>query len=174
MSVKENSETAALIREYIGYCPKTGKFWWKKRPAQCRAVGDIAGHNSRGYWRILFRGRFHYGHRIAFLLMEGRWPSEQIDHINRNKSDNRWCNLREASPSLNAVNRVRSRPNGLPRGVYHAGRKFSVKIQRNGVSRYLGCFASIEQATAEYDRAAAQWFTGDGPAPLALPERPGA
>jgi len=42
-------------------------------------------------------------HRIIYAIMRGRWP-RMIDHINRDKTDNRWGNLRETDHSGNAKN----------------------------------------------------------------------
>ena len=43
-------------------------------------------------------------HRLAFLYMEGYFPENDVDHINRIKDDNRWCNLREVFRSCNMRN----------------------------------------------------------------------
>ena len=51
--------------------------------------------HSTGYVRIGIDGRKYTSHRLAWLYVHGVWPSDQIDHINRNRSDNRIANLRE-------------------------------------------------------------------------------
>lgn len=43
--------------------------------------------------------------RLAHLYMTGRLPAEQMDHINRDRADDRWANLREVSPLGQAQNR---------------------------------------------------------------------
>lgn len=45
-----------------------------------------------------------YSHRFAYFYMTGELP-QIIDHINRNRSDNRWSNLRDSDYTLNARNR---------------------------------------------------------------------
>lgn len=38
--------------------------------------------------------------------MTGDWPTQEVDHINRNKTDNRWYNLRDVPRSVNQKNRT--------------------------------------------------------------------
>lgn len=87
------------------YDPVTGIFIRKKPVANCSRVGEIAGHrNKKGYIIIKFRQRAYKAHRLAWFYMTGKWPDDQIDHVNRDKSDNRFSNLREADNSLNVHN----------------------------------------------------------------------
>jgi hypothetical protein len=85
--------------------------------------------------------------------MTNRWPKDQIDHINRNKSDDRWINLREASSIENMRNRrswnklgrgVSKRPNG----------KYRARITVDGKIKHLGDFARSEDAALAYVNAA--------------------
>ena len=94
------------IKDYINYDPETGAFTYKKVRKRGSSVGDIAGYlHSRGYWIIGFEGKYLQASRVAHYLMTGEWPVEEIDHINRVRDDNRWCNLRPASRSLNNYNK---------------------------------------------------------------------
>ena len=58
-----------------------------------------------GYRMVRALTRNYGAHRMAFFLVEGRWPTPQIDHINRVRDDNRWENLREATHSENQRNK---------------------------------------------------------------------
>lgn len=65
--------------------------------------------DNNGYLKF----RFYYGrgksfdikaHRIAWFLYHKCWPV-QIDHINRDKTDNRICNIRDVNSAVNNFNR---------------------------------------------------------------------
>lgn len=88
------------IKDYLKYEPATGVFTWIKSPSYRVKEGDLAGtDDGRGYLVITFQRKRHYCHRLAFKLMGVDLDkAEYIDHINSNKSDNRWENLRLASP----------------------------------------------------------------------------
>lgn len=125
------------IGEYIKYNPYTGHFYWKKRlyPKSPVLVGGRAGHkNSRGYTIIRFRYKGYRAYRVAFFLMTGRdlKPGYQIDHINRNPSDNRWRNLREVTHGENRENSKFSRNNKL--GEKHIEKlpgSYRIRIRRS-------------------------------------------
>jgi len=85
------------ILAQFSYNPKTGHL--SKGNKIFSAVDS-----SNGYIYAHAQYKKYSVHRIAFRLMTGRWPAI-VDHINRNKTDNRWCNLREASASENSWNR---------------------------------------------------------------------
>ena len=52
--------------------------------------------------KTIFKKKF-FAHRICYAMFYGKWPINQIDHINRNRSDNRICNLRDATYSQNNI-----------------------------------------------------------------------
>lgn len=92
--------------EYLSYNPDTGVFTWKKSPANVIKIGSVAGTvEKEGYVRIILKGKSERAHRLAWLFTHGELPIEFIDHINRNKGDNRLVNLRLASAIDNALNR---------------------------------------------------------------------
>lgn len=87
------------IREVLHYNPQTGNF--KSLKTGRNNVGYVA---KDGYRRIYFGRRQYLAHRLAWLWITGEWPRQDIDHINRKRSDNRWRNLREVSRSVNCRN----------------------------------------------------------------------
>lgn len=110
--------TQQLLKERFEYCPKTGIFVYLRKVSQNTRVGDIAGcvHKPTGYHKINItlpggKSRSYPSHRLAFLWMTGRLPESNIDHINGDKLDNRWDNLREATDSENNRNARRRKDN---------------------------------------------------------------
>jgi hypothetical protein len=90
--------------------------------------------------------------RLAWFYTTGAWPKDQIDHIDGNKSNNRFANLREATPSQNTQNQRRAmRTNKLGiLGVILARGKFRAQIWFDGKNKFLGYFATAEAAHAAY------------------------
>ncbi len=115
-------------------------------------AGSKAGTTSHdGYWRLLVKGKQQLSHRLAFFYMTGEWPKEHVDHINRIKLDNRWCNLREATASQNNRNKKVNGKNSTGIKGVSAGRdgKFRVYL-------CLGTFATKEEAKKVYNEAASK------------------
>lgn len=91
--------TQNALKELLHYDPKTGFFFWRKS-------GKKAGclDKSNLYVKIRVNYHIYYAHRLVFLYMNGNFPSHQVDHINGNRSDNRYKNLRYANNCINQKN----------------------------------------------------------------------
>ena len=101
------------IKDNLQYDPDTGDVSFKKR-GRGRQVGKpIRGIHSNGYYTVSLGqvGYKGYAHRVAWFLHYGDWPDGQIDHINRDRTDNRICNLRDVDPNTNQRNRSNWTPN---------------------------------------------------------------
>jgi HNH endonuclease len=111
--------TQARALEYYNYDASTGTFFFNERPRHefsrqelytrhLQRVGTKAGSsNSEGYLKLLIDGKYYSGHRIAWLIMTGeivQYPEFEIDHINGNRGDNRFSNLRKVTKSENQRN----------------------------------------------------------------------
>lgn len=130
------------------YVPETGDFYWKE-PGPARRLDGRAGHKGPRYWHLSCYGEAVLAHRLAFYKMTGRWPVE-IDHINRDGHDNRWCNLRECTRSENQYNR-----NGwgkLPKHIYNDKGKFRVMKKIDGKFKSFGNYTTLEEALAVRDK----------------------
>lgn len=142
------------LRHFFVYDPDTGILRWRVSRLRWPPGRECGCPDGRGRLRLELRGRSYPVHRICFALFHGRWPNEQIDHINGHRRDNRIVNLREATPSENARNRG-PHPNkaGLKGVTLHKGR-FIARIRAQGRSIHLGCFDTAKEAAAAYDVAA--------------------
>lgn len=147
-----------LFKEFLAYDPDTGVMRWKKKPCDRIMAGAIAGTvRPDGYIQIRLFRKFYMAHRIAFLLMTGRWPHEEIDHINCDRANNRWSNLREATRQQNQVNQPITAANksGLKGVSWHRrDNRWMARIRRAGKATYIGIYDSPEEAHAAYIVAA--------------------
>jgi hypothetical protein len=161
----KNDLTAETLRQLLDYNPETGNFHWKvvRRSAHgATKIGGIAGHRMKiGYITIGILGSMYTAHRLAFLWMNGEWPTHHVDHVNRDPACNAWANLREATHKQNHENRVARRDSttGIL-GVYQRSPGvWQAKIKHNRKSYHLGCFKSPEEAEAARKAAEASLFT---------------
>jgi HNH endonuclease len=154
--------TADRLRELLYYDPATGIFRWRVRMGQRGCVGAVAGsREAKGYWRIKIDGKPHKAHRLAWLYIHGVWPSDQIDHRNGDRADNRLSNLRPASNGQNQAN-VRRQSNNVSglKGVrwHRANQNWNARITVNRKSIFLGRFATAAEAHSAYCSAAERLF----------------
>lgn len=150
---------APSLEEAIEYNPDTGEFRWKARGKNQALIGKLCGTlNDKGYVIVSYMGGRHKGHRLAWYLMTGEWPTQPIDHINRNRSDNRWDNLRLTTPIENAQNSDYVRGNVAKRGVRYRERdgSYEARIIIDGQRYQLGSFSTEEEASKAYEDARAQ------------------
>lgn len=147
----------------LSYDPESGKLVWRDPSCDAdrhwkRVPGAEAGsiNPNDGYRYIKLEGRTYAAHRLAFLIMCGALPLA-VDHINGVCADNRWLNLRRATPQQNAQN---SAPRGASRikGVTfdEAAGKWRARIRVGDRRRdiFLGHFETPEAASAAYNEAA--------------------
>lgn len=147
----------AEIKELLDYAPDTGVFVWRLRTPDCRNnrhfnscfAGKIAGCcGSHGYWHIRVHRKLYLAHRVAYAIMTGQWPEDEIDHINGVLVDNRWINLRPATHQQNMMN-MKYREGKRTKGIYdHPSGMFQAEIRANGKRISLGYFWDREQAIA--------------------------
>lgn len=140
--------TAARLRELLHYNPKTGKFRHLKggRNKWRSTVGYVA---KDGYVRIYFERKQYLGHRLAWLWMTGQWPKQDIDHRNRRRADNRWCNLRNVTRSENCKNnKLQGRAGvSLDKSVPERASRWKVYIWRKNVGHiHIGRYATRKAA----------------------------
>lgn len=143
---------AKTLREHLSYDCDTGHFHWLKPTARNIKVGSLAGRlMDCGYWQITLNRKGYMAHRLAWLHTYGHWPAKRIDHINRNRSDNRIVNLRDVSSAENSWNAalLASNKSGAPGVIWReCYQRWQASIKRKGKMHFLGNFADFEAAAA--------------------------
>lgn len=159
--------TAQRLRELLHYDPETGVFTWLADRLSVSGrlnakAGDRAGYIGRsGYLQMSIDGCRCYGHRLAFLYMNGEWPATGVDHLDRNPSNNSWGNLRAVSQSENLRNRGPNKGNTSGRvGVYWSKPhgKWVARIKVGGRGRHIGIFQELADAISAREQAEAVYF----------------
>lgn len=172
----------AALHRLLSYDPETGVLTWRARSVDMfrSTPGRSAEHacalwNSKlaekpagsdagqGYLKV----RLIYGmvpvHRVIWALMTGEWPVE-VDHLNRDRADNRWANLRSVQRLENARNHgvQKNNTSGFP-GVSRRDGKWRVRIGEGGKRTNLGSFACLGRALVVRRQAEARlgYYGGD-------------
>jgi hypothetical protein len=112
-------------------------------------VGSV---NADGYVHVYFRGKYHKAHRLVWLHVTGEWPTTELDHINGDRSDNRFENLRPVTRECNMQNQRRARSDNAAQvlGVHRKCRRYQARIGVDGKNIHLGTFDTAEEAHAAY------------------------
>lgn len=161
MKLKDVVISQRLVQELLDYDPEVGVFTWKPRHLlwfkdkrswkiwNTKFAGKTVGAiGPNGYVVTTVLGQSVYGHRIAWLWMTGEWPT-LIDHIDQNRSNNRWANLREATHTMNMQNaKIRSDNTSGVKGVTwsKARQCWVAQIQVKGMGLFLGHFDTMSEA----------------------------
>lgn len=146
--------TFEQVTSLLTYDPETGTFRWKIARGSGVRAGDIAGsRNARGYKYISINNAPYRAARLAWLIMTGDWPKDQIDHKDRDPTNDRWGNLRDVNNSQNQHNQDAA-------GSYwdKSRGQWAVKIRNNNVTRFLGRFETEEEARASYVAAKQEYL----------------
>jgi hypothetical protein len=170
--MKRDYMTAEIARAFLSYDKETGELTWRER----EFLSPIKKHSSKrwnetyagkracrsgpkGYLIVSLCDKAWLAHRIAWLIVTGEWPAYQVDHINGDKSDNRWSNLRAANNSQNHANigLLSSNTSGL-KGVVRTRRKWGAQIQVSKKNLWLGNFDCPAAASFAYQIAADKAF----------------
>lgn len=164
---KKNAFSADFVREALSYDALSGKLFWKRRPAhhfgserswkafnsQFAGKEAFTSDDGSGYRQGRLNNVAIRAHVAAFILMTGKWPTDDIDHLNGKRSDNRWENIRHATRTENMRNAsMRCDNTSGVTGVYwhNQSNKWNVRVGHTS----LGLFDTKEEATAA--RMAAQ------------------
>lgn len=156
MSGKETPDLLAALRQCCVYHPNTGKLYWRPNNIMSAAwrakyVGEEAFTHTYANGRR--NGKFMQvkleASRVAWALAMRRWPVGDIDHIDRDPSNNRLTNLRDVSETVNLLNTKLSKNNKTGvHGVSVRGNRFVAMLGYKRKLHYLGTFNSVDEAYA--------------------------
>ena len=151
--------TQQQLKEYLEY--RDGHLWWIKKSARCIKIDQQFGsYHDKGYRQGWFKGKMYKEHRLIWLIVYGRLPDKDLDHINGVKDDNRIGNLREATKSENLYNKK-----GIGGSSKYKGVSFNKQLQKyvayaslNKKRYHLGTFECEIAAAKAYDEFANRNF----------------
>lgn len=153
--------TADDIREHIEYDPDAGTFTWLKARHRGRwPANRPAGYVRGGYLAIKLRQVKVLAHRLAWVYMTGEWPEALVDHWDNDKLNNRWGNLRLATPSQNAMNSIGKRGAARLKGASWdtTNEQWRASICIDGFQQNLGSYATEREAHEVYKAEAVKQF----------------
>ncbi|PXW42144.1 AP2 domain-containing protein [Klebsiella oxytoca] len=134
--------TASQLREAVHYNPDTGRF---TRRSNGTPMEHLCGS---GYYCLNLLKRSRLAHRMAYYYMTGRLP-EKVDHIDGNRLNNEWKNLREATHAENMWNTgmITTNASGVKGVHWHKKyKKWVAEIRTNKKKYYVGSFSDLEEA----------------------------
>ena len=157
-----HSELLALLH----YDSTTGKFTLLKSRARRKKGMEPGTVRRDGYRAIMIKGKWYKAHRLAWLYVYGEFPVGALDHINRDKLDNRISNLRLANDSQNNFNMPLRKDNSsghrgvreLPAGPRKPYKRYVTEIYKDGKKTTLGTFDSLDEALSVRLKAANDLF----------------
>ena len=142
--------TQSRLRELFDYNSETGVFTRIALSGRRAKLTDRVGTpDGLGYLRVSVDNVKERLHRLAFLYMTRVLPEHKVDHLNRNRSDNRWANLRVVSDLHNTHNRGVSTNNWTgTTGVSWnpIASNWRVRIRAAGRNIHVGNFAQMSEA----------------------------
>lgn len=149
--------TQESIREAFTYVPETGELLLNY-PRQGKNINDSAISNTRNDGYLILQGvggKSYLAHRIIFMYMKGYMP-KMVDHINHERKDNRWCNLREVddlenTKNITLQNNSTSKINGV--SLHKPTGKYRAYIGLNYKQVHLGLFDTVEEAIEARNKA---------------------
>lgn len=117
--------TQERLKELLEYDQYTG-FFTRKTSTGGQKRGTKAGYfRPDRYMVIEINGIKYRASRLAFLWMLGYFPEHEAEHKDRNPSNNKWANLREATRSCNIRNcgKLRNNKSGVTGVCWNEERK---------------------------------------------------
>jgi len=143
------SKTYIVFGKELRYEPD-GTLWFCKSGSGVKLGKPVGSKTPCGYRQCTLGGVQKKVHHVVWYIHKGYWP-KNLDHINKNKSDNRVENLREGV-SVNNHNRNMPLPSSNVVGAHWVKRKKKYKSQIcvNKKRIHLGYFNCPTAASIAY------------------------
>ena len=145
---KNQPLTQALVQKFFEYDPVSGELT-RRLPTSNNYVGEVVGTlKNNGYLSVGFGDKEYLVHRLIWLYVKGYLP-DQVDHIDHDRLNNSWVNLREVNNTDNSKNTsVSSNSTTKVNGVsfMKSRNKYRATIVVNRKQVHLGLFEDINDA----------------------------
>jgi hypothetical protein len=170
---KSDSIPIPYLHECFDYEPESGSLRWRTRPLShfpddatrrkwnTRWAGAEAGQTTAAGYRLIqlvVEGERTgiYAHRVAWALMTGEYPLDEIDHDDTNRANNCWGNLKNATHAQNHQNRK-----ALAKGTTFEKRtgRYFARIGVDGQVIHLGTRDTEDEAHQLYLEAKKRYHT---------------
>ena len=157
--------TRDRLCELLEVDTEAGLFKWKNTMGGKAKKGQVAGSkNADGYTVIRVDQVDQFAHRLMWLYVYGAIPLLAVDHIDRDKSNNKPINLRLATPKQNRENTFLTKNNtsgfrGVRKEARLKSKPWSATITHNYKQKHLGYFATAEEAVEARKKAEDLYFT---------------
>jgi hypothetical protein len=166
MSQPNKLPSVDAIKTEVWYEKQTGVFRARFGNSKSKAWRIVGSKESKGYLQIKIKDRLYMAHRLAWVYETGQDPTllnMQIDHIDQDKTNNAFANLRLVTNKQNAENRsLNSRNKTGIRGVYMEKNLFVAELCNNYKRIKLGRFKTLDAAKAAVEKARRDLFTHAG------------
>lgn len=149
--------THERVKELFYYHPDGYLLWKERRQGTKKSLIAATFDKSNGYMRCYADGKHYRLHRIIWFWHHGKWPSIDLDHKDRDKTNNKIGNLRICNDSQNGSNVGLSKRNKSGyKGVCwnEWNKKWCASIRVNKKLKHLGYFLDAKDAAKAYDEAA--------------------
>lgn len=153
---KDTESFLRKAREKFRYDSCTGFLYRRIGNGPWKPGERVGSPNASGHRQVRFLGVLFMEHRLSWLIVHGKWPEHELDHINRIPDDNRMENLRECTHGENMKNSSLRKTNktgfsGV--SIYRPNGKYVAYISANGKRKYLGYHSDLESAIAARAKA---------------------
>lgn len=138
---KDPALAIARLREFMTYNKGEGTFVWAvNRGSRVRPGTPAGASNAEGRVQISVIGKRYYRSHLVWLMEKGEWPSNPIDHLNKDHSDDRISNLCDVSQRVSSIQSI---PEDCSQGLYKTSANFvTVVVEIKGKSVPVGSYRS--------------------------------